>query len=336
MTPRRAPARGARKRRAPAVRDAADQLRRLLHLIPRLADGKPHAIATVARRVHADPETILTDLHSLSVRFDEPGGFVPGLTVALDARYVEVHSKYFGRPMRLTVHELCALELGLAMLAAERTPDEQHAIDGARRRLRGAITRLGDRELAAPARAADLGAEADPAWLAALRRARRDKRKVRLDYRSADASASHRRTVCPYGLVVARGAWYLVAYCDDRLAIRIFRVDRIEEVRVLSERFTIPDGFSMDNVVRHGAVFHAEEPDALVVRYSPRVARWIAERHGVSLDADGSVTIEHPLADAQWAVRHVLQYGPDAEVLSPAPVREAVRTRLRDMLADLA
>jgi predicted DNA-binding transcriptional regulator YafY len=66
----------------------------------------------------------------------------------------------------------------------------------------------------------------------------------------------------------------------------------------------------------------------LRVRYSRRVARWIAEREGLPLEKDGSLTTEHPLADPQWAVRHVLQYGPDAEVLSPPEVRDEVARRL--------
>ena len=66
----------------------------------------------------------------------------------------------------------------------------------------------------------------------------------------------------------------------------------------------------------------------LRVRYSPKVARWIAEREGKPIDADGSLTLEHPLADTDWAVRHVLQYGPDAEVLEPAAVREEIVRRL--------
>ena len=65
------------------------------------------------------------------------------------------------------------------------------------------------------------------------------------------------------------------------------------------------------------------------VRFWPAIARWVAEREGKVLEADGSLTLEHPLADVDWAVRHVLQYGPDAEVLSPPAVREAVRERLR-------
>jgi predicted DNA-binding transcriptional regulator YafY len=43
--------------------------------------------------------------------------------------------------------------------------------------------------------------------------------------------------------------------------------------------------------------------------------------------------IDHPLADTDWAVRHVLQYGPDVTVLEPAAVREEVVRRLSRILS---
>jgi predicted DNA-binding transcriptional regulator YafY len=64
------------------------------------------------------------------------------------------------------------------------------------------------------------------------------------------------------------------------------------------------------------------------VRYSPRIARWLAEREVKELDADGGLTLEHPLADESWAIRHVLQYGPDAEILSPARLRRQIVAKL--------
>ena len=66
----------------------------------------------------------------------------------------------------------------------------------------------------------------------------------------------------------------------------------------------------------------------MTVRYSPRIARWICEREGGTLDADGSLVREYPLGDMGWAVRHVLQYGPDAEVIAPAELREEIIRRL--------
>jgi proteasome accessory factor C len=311
--------------------DAALQLRRLLKLIPELADGESHALDRVARLAGTDIATVLTDLHSLALRDGDPGGFVPGLTIYLEPESVTLRSSHFKRPMRLTLPELCALELGLAMLRAERPPSEHAAIDHARARLRKAIAKLPAEEPPDGLRYAELSSTGDAAHLATLRGAARDKRKVRLTYRSADSDESRTRLVCPYGLVAASGAWYVVAHCDDRDALRIFRLDRIEAAARTSATFDVPASFSLDSVVDHGKVFAAEEPESLRVRYSARIARWIAEREGVKPDADGSVTVEHPLADVRWAVRHVLQYGPDAEVLGPERVRAEVKRRLREI-----
>ena len=69
----------------------------------------------------------------------------------------------------------------------------------------------------------------------------------------------------------------------------------------------------------------------MTVRYSPRIARWVAEREGAKLAADGSVTLEHVVADDAWAVRHVLQYGPEAEILAPEELREKLVGELKGL-----
>jgi predicted DNA-binding transcriptional regulator YafY len=109
-------------------------------------------------------------------------------------------------------------------------------------------------------------------------------------------------------------------------------MDRVEEATVLSDKYEIPLDFSVRETLQAGKGLKAEIPSAgLKVRYSPRIARWIAEREGVDMEKDGSLTIEHPLADADWGIRHVLQYGPDAEVLEPVRLRDEIRTRLNAM-----
>ena len=66
----------------------------------------------------------------------------------------------------------------------------------------------------------------------------------------------------------------------------------------------------------------------MTVRYSPRIARWVAEREGKELDANGGLTLEHTVADDAWAIRHVLQYGADAEILAPERLRDAMAEKL--------
>jgi predicted DNA-binding transcriptional regulator YafY len=110
--------------------------------------------------------------------------------------------------------------------------------------------------------------------------------------------------------------------------LRVYRVDRVEAAQVLDVPYQRPDGFTFEDVVKNGRVFAGQPEQTLVVRYSARIAPWIAEREGKEPDADGTVTVEYPLGDADWAVGHVLQYGPDAKVIGPAEVRDAVRGRL--------
>src|SRR5688572_26244399 len=121
---------------------AAAQLRRILQVIPTLADDQDHPIGEVARLAGVDRKTIVRDLRSVAERFDDPGGFVEGVSILIDPECVSVRTSHFHRPMRLTRRELAALELGLAMLRGERPPDEHRAIDSARARLDAVVADL--------------------------------------------------------------------------------------------------------------------------------------------------------------------------------------------------
>lgn len=307
---------------------AAEQLRRLLHLMPRIADGEEHPIDEVAALAGLSRDALLAELGALVERYDAPGGFVEGVQIYLEPSAVSVVSSHFHRPMRLTSPELCALELGLAILRASRAPDEHGAIDRALARLREAITTLPSNERHEELRHAQFALAGSATHLATIRRALRDQRKVELCYRSGGAAEAATRVVSPYTLVFSSGMWYVVAACDRGEGLRFFRLDRIEGATPTGERLAPPAPGAIDAVLRAGRAFHADAAPAMTVRYSPRIARWVAEREGAPLAADGSLTLEHPLADHSWALRHVLQYGPDAEVLAPATLRAEIEARL--------
>jgi predicted DNA-binding transcriptional regulator YafY len=314
---------------------AAAQLKRILHVIPTLADDQDHPIDDVARLAGVDRKTIVKDLRSVAERFDDPGGFVEGVAILIDPECVSVRTDHFHRPMRLTRRELAALELGLAMIRGERPPDEHRAIDSARKRLDAVVAELpedADHELSDGRIGVPLvAAGEDPAHRSLLRSAIEGSLKVRLAYQKADAREPSQRTVCPHALVHASGMWYLVAHCDES-GLRFFRMDRVRRVEVLDERFD-PGDETATAAPAVGPMFQAEGAGTVRIRYSPAIARWIAERSGKAVGADGSLELEHPCADTDWAVRHVLQYGPDAEVIEPADVRRAVRERLARMTA---
>ncbi|HEU4565311.1 MAG TPA: WYL domain-containing protein [Gemmatimonadaceae bacterium] len=311
-----------------APKDAAARLSRLLAVLPLFAEEMEMELDELARRSGVSARELLDDLGALTGDRDEPGGFVAKLEVTLEADRVSIRSGHFLRPMRLTAPELCALELGLAMLRARSPMEEWRAMDRARSRLRKAIVRLPAADGGEHAWHAAPPAGSDSAELATLRAALRERRRARITYRKSGESESSERTVEPYALFPSHGTWFLVARTEESGSVRFYRLDRTESAVLLSEHYTIPDDFALDRLMANGKPLHAPSAPAMRVRYSPRIARWIAEREGVPLAADGSLEVEHPLADREWAVRHVLQYGPDAELLEPAELREEVVRRL--------
>lgn len=73
-----------------------------------------------------------------------------------------------------------------------------------------------------------------------LRSATEQQRQVELDYRREDGQTSQRR-LDPLAQVYWGGKWTLVAWCHLRDDYRQFRVDRMLEVRILSDRFELTD-----------------------------------------------------------------------------------------------
>lgn len=325
---------------SPTAQHAAAQLRRLLLALPALADDRSHALHDVAARVGTDVRTLREDLTTLVTRVtDDPGGFTEGVQLLIGAEQVQLAtpSGHFRRPMALSRVELHALELGLAALHHESPPDERAVLVRARERLRKALASL-PHEAVADARSdryVALGAESEAERMARrdLQRCIRDRCIATIMYRSAAASEAASRRVEPLGVLWSRGAWYLVAWCEKSDALRVYRLDRIVSVVAGPERFTSRGPLALESVLREGKVLVGGGEAVMQVRYSPRVARWIAERERVTAEADGSVVAEYPLLDLEWGVRQVLRYGPDAEVVGPAELREAVVGRLREIAA---
>jgi predicted DNA-binding transcriptional regulator YafY len=322
-----------------AATTAAEQLRRLLLALPTLADDQVHSVADIAARVGTSDEVIRRDLTTLVNRVgDEPGGFTEGVSLLLSTDTVQflTPTGHFRRPMALTRTELQSLDLGLAMLLQESPPDERAVIARARERVRQAAAAIpADDAAIGTEHAAALGREvaSEVERRRAIQDCIRSRRVATIEYQSASSTTIDERRVQPLGVVWARGAWFLVAWCERNNGVRVFRCDRVVSVRPEETRFTPPGGFSLESVLREGKVLSSDDTTKMRVRYSARIARWIAEREGIAEESDGSVALDVPVFDEAWAVRRVLRYGPDAVVESPESLRELMRAQLAILIA---
>lgn len=297
------------------MHDAGDKLNRMVALVAELSKrrsrGMPPAsldeLAAVLDSTPADVQTYLRELTRVSDSADAE--WLLSLQLLLEGDTVEGGSGGpFQRPMRLTPEEALVLRLSLGV-------QDDGTVDAA------AIESLlqpGVEQTAVQPYRRQAGVAA---LLDLLLHAGDHHRKVRIRYAAAGGGDVGDRVIHPVQVLVHRGRTYVVAWCELRVAWRRFRLDRILEAELLDESYEERDDCPYDTVFAGAA-----EADAVRVRFSSSVARWIREwSPDADEDADGGVTVTYHAASTEWLVQRVLQYGPEAEVLEPAWYRDAVR-----------
>jgi predicted DNA-binding transcriptional regulator YafY len=84
--------------------------------------------------------------------------------------------------------------------------------------------------------AATASERTDPAHVAPMRDAIRRQMKMSIDYQDAEGRTTQ-RTIWPIALVYFDDVRILAAWCEQRVAFRHFRVDRVSAASVLNERY---------------------------------------------------------------------------------------------------
>ncbi len=306
---------------------AANRFRRLMLLLPSFAESSTQSLSELSQRLGIASATIFADLTALIERYDDIAGFEEPVGIQLSGDTIELATDHFLRPMRVSMAELCALELGLSVLV-NRQDEESVLAAETMERLKGCIASLPQDHRWSTLRSTALH-ESGGAALDSLRRALRRGRVVRIEYHRPSDDEPVERVVRPYAVLFCNGCWYLAGWCEVAEARRLFRIDRIGDVAITERTHQVPEDFDPESLMVDGRPWVSDAPPpTMTVRYSPAIARWIEERDGQPLEADGSAVRTMPLADREWAIRHVLQYGPDAQVLEPAELRADIRARL--------
>ena len=184
-----------------------------------------------------------------------------------------------------------------------------------------------------PAHAPDASVFAD--ILAALRQ----RRCALIRYRSLNSGRTTDRRIRPYHVFNHRGDWYVAAWDERRATVRDFALHRIRRMTTTPEEYEIPGDFDPRTYLAAAfAIEKGPRPVEVAIRFSPWQARWIRERrwHGTARIEgllDGGCLLRLRVAGLGEVQRWVMQFGAEAEVLTPAQLRRAVTTELQNALA---
>ena len=169
--------------------------------------------------------------------------------------------------------------------------------------------------------------------LGALLAAIEARQAVQFQHRSNPVEPYTVRTVEPWGVVTARGRWYLVGHDRDREATRTFRLSRMVEVKPIGPQgiVTVPGGEDLRAIVNQAIGDAASGGKALVWVADGRATALRRNAHPVQRrrvgDREGDV-IELEVEALDALAREVAGYGVDALVLEPASLRADVIARL--------
>lgn len=124
-------------------------------------------------------------------------------------------------------------------------------------------------------------------------------------------------------------AFYLVAWCRTRGAIRTFAVHRIVAADTIAERFA-PRREALDEMSKAFRVWARPHVEHVSLRFTPRVAREVRERRwhaseSISATAEGGVRLEMDIAAPEELERLLLGYGPDVLVEAPSSLAARIR-----------
>ncbi|RMH05450.1 MAG: WYL domain-containing protein [Nitrospirae bacterium] len=168
------------------------------------------------------------------------------------------------------------------------------------------------------------------------------RRKLDIVYQTGSrGGAISERVIHPYHIMPYVRSWQLIAYCERRQDILMFKVDRIHKATMLDENYKVSEDFDANEYI--GNVWgvmrgDATEPEDIVLCFTPDAGRWVAEEYWhssqkVEVRDDGSVIFRLHIGITPEFVNWLLYYGNRVEVLEPDHLRKKVVEEHRDAAA---
>ncbi|GAA2749198.1 MULTISPECIES: helix-turn-helix transcriptional regulator [Kitasatospora] len=301
--------------------NAIDQTRRMLSLVTYLRERPGAEVAEVARAFGISERELIGDLNVLPMCGTSfRGGDL--LDIDTDGERIWWHNvDDVAQPLRLAADEATALLVAARAVAG---------LPGLRERDRQALTRAVAKIEDAAGESAESSArvgvtfEAEGQVFADIDRALSEGRLIWLRYWSHGRGGMTEREVDPIRLVT-EGHTYLEGWCRVSEDRRIFRLDRIAEIKILDEPANPPRLQPRD--LSAGLVSPAADDPEVVIEVAP-AGRWVAEyyTHDAAEELpDGGLRITLRSADPSGLRPLALRLGRDGRIVSPPQPAEQAR-----------
>lgn len=287
--------------------------------------------AEIARRLGVHRSTINRDRTDLCLQFpiyEEEGRWF------IDRSANLIHVNF-------TLHEAMSIHLATRLLATRMDKHNPHSAS-ALRKLGLALERLAPRMSTHLKQSADMMDEAnqrqDPSYLEVLEKltlAWAEQRKVRVWHRKHPDEPVQIHLFLVYFIepYAIGQSIHAIGFSETRHAHRTMKVERIERVELLLQKYEIPSDFDPRKFLADawGIWYTNGEPVEVILKFHPRVAyrvresRWHRFEQPLTELESGHVIWRAKIAEPKEMLPWIRGWGSDVEILEPEWLRELMR-----------
>jgi predicted DNA-binding transcriptional regulator YafY len=243
-------------------------------------------------------------------------------------------------PLIFTEEEATAIMLGLLASSWLEIGQSSHAIEGALAKVSRVLPLKARERLDAVSSHVVLfppneQERPDASLLIDLSQAIHASQRIAIDYSSSQKESTQRK-VEPYGITGWKGHWYLGGYCCLRQGFRTFRLDRIQNVQILSETFEKTGDFNFEEFLkermatRSGLQIEVEFRTELAA-----VQQKMPTLYGTLTPIETGVLFQDQYDDMEGMARYLMSLNLPFVIHKPPELREALR-RLGEQMVQIA
>lgn len=160
--------------------------------------------------------------------------------------------------------------------------------------------------------------------------------EIRIGYQKYTSAKADSYTLRPYAVKEYAKRWYLVAYCLEREAMRVYGLDRITHMEITEAIFDMPKDFDVDALfaTSFGIYMTEGKGQTITFRTSRTEAKYfrdlpVHKSQKEESSDDESVTFSIFVCPDKNLIMEFCKYASRVEVLSPEHIREEVAAELK-------
>ena len=138
--------------------------------------------------------------------------------------------------------------------------------------------------------------------------------------------------VDPYGVLYGEKN-YLVAYNENRQAIRLYILSKIKSIKILDDYFEKDEKFNLDDYAKNSFGIYQEKPQQIVLKFDKSVADDVMNFHfhptqKIKEEKDGSIKVEFTAGGSLEICWHIFKWGDKATIVKPLSLKNTYKSLL--------